>query len=158
MHWSRAENPMSRTCPPQGFPCSSQCDMAAEKHERQQRRWYFTKEELEQTPSRKCGIDADKELSYRHQAANFIQDIGQRLNVYPFFSNATHTGERPDFGNSSLKKNIGVYLLFLKAFFSRVWTFNTTFTQLAMAQRMYVVLFLKPLVLEKVLQHTRNVQ
>ncbi|CAG5092073.1 Similar to CCNT1: Cyclin-T1 (Equus caballus) [Cotesia congregata] len=44
-------------------------------------KWYFTKEQLANTPSRKCGIDADKELSYRQQAANFIQDMGQRLVV-----------------------------------------------------------------------------
>ncbi|XP_024937964.1 cyclin-T isoform X2 [Cephus cinctus] len=44
-------------------------------------KWYFTKEQLANTPSRKCGIDADKELSYRQQAANFIQDMGQRLAV-----------------------------------------------------------------------------
>uniref|UniRef100_A0A3B5MQC2 Cyclin T2b n=1 Tax=Xiphophorus couchianus TaxID=32473 RepID=A0A3B5MQC2_9TELE len=37
--------------------------------------------QLENTPSRRCGIEADKELSYRQQAANLIQDIGQRLNV-----------------------------------------------------------------------------
>lgn len=49
-------------------------------------KWYFTKEQLGNTPSRKCGIDADKELSYRQQAANFIQDMGQRLSVYPFFN------------------------------------------------------------------------
>ncbi|XP_017884722.1 cyclin-T isoform X2 [Ceratina calcarata] len=44
-------------------------------------KWYFTKEQLINTPSRRCGIDADKELSYRQQAANFIQDMGQRLVV-----------------------------------------------------------------------------
>lgn len=48
-------------------------------------KWYFTKEQLANTPSRKNGIDADKELSYRQQAANFIQDMGQRLQVYPFY-------------------------------------------------------------------------
>ncbi|XP_054722741.1 cyclin-T2-like [Uloborus diversus] len=42
---------------------------------------YFTKEQLGNTPSRRCGIDANKELSYRQQAANFIQDMGQRLQV-----------------------------------------------------------------------------
>lgn len=47
-------------------------------------KWYFTKEQLENTPSRKCGFDAHKELSYRQQAANFIQEMGQRLKVYPF--------------------------------------------------------------------------
>lgn len=46
-------------------------------------KWYFTKEQLQNTPSRKCGLDADKELSYRQQAANFIQDMGQKLQVYP---------------------------------------------------------------------------
>jgi len=46
-------------------------------------KWYFTKEQLANTPSRKCGYELDKELSYRQQAANFIQDMGQRLQVYP---------------------------------------------------------------------------
>ena len=46
----------------------------------------FTKEQILNTPSRKHGIDSDKELSYRQQAANLIQDMGQRLSVYPLFS------------------------------------------------------------------------
>uniref|UniRef100_A0AC11DKT0 Cyclin T2 n=1 Tax=Ovis aries TaxID=9940 RepID=A0AC11DKT0_SHEEP len=44
-------------------------------------RWFFTREQLENTPSRRCGVEADKELSYRQQAANLIQEMGQRLNV-----------------------------------------------------------------------------
>lgn len=44
-------------------------------------RWYFPREKLETTPSRRSGIDPDKELTYRQQSANFIQDIGQRLQV-----------------------------------------------------------------------------
>lgn len=48
-------------------------------------KWYFTKEQLENTPSRRAGIPADKELSYRQQAATLIQDMGQRLSVYPSF-------------------------------------------------------------------------
>ncbi|KAK3106275.1 hypothetical protein FSP39_016569 [Pinctada imbricata] len=44
-------------------------------------RWIFTKSQLQNTPSRKSGIDSDKELSYRQQAANLIQDMGQRLQV-----------------------------------------------------------------------------
>ncbi|XP_004711955.1 cyclin-T2 isoform X2 [Echinops telfairi] len=44
-------------------------------------RWFFTREQLENTPSRRCGMEADKELSYRQQAANLIQEMGQRLNV-----------------------------------------------------------------------------
>ena len=46
-------------------------------------RWFFSREQLENTPSRRCGVEADKELSYRQQAANLLQDMGQRLNVYP---------------------------------------------------------------------------
>ncbi|XP_074482600.1 cyclin-T2b [Sebastes fasciatus] len=44
-------------------------------------KWIFTREQLDNTPSRRGGIEADRELSYRQQAANLIQDIGQRLNV-----------------------------------------------------------------------------
>ncbi|XP_029967392.1 cyclin-T2a isoform X2 [Salarias fasciatus] len=44
-------------------------------------KWYFTREQLETTPSRRCGVEPDRELSYRQQAANLIQDMGQRLNV-----------------------------------------------------------------------------
>ncbi|XP_035265278.1 cyclin-T2-like isoform X1 [Anguilla anguilla] len=44
-------------------------------------RWFFTREQLENTPSRACGVEPDRELSYRQQAANLIQDMGQRLNV-----------------------------------------------------------------------------
>ncbi|XP_066544583.1 cyclin-T2a isoform X2 [Amia ocellicauda] len=44
-------------------------------------RWFFTREQLEATPSRRSGVEPDRELSYRQQAANLIQDMGQRLNV-----------------------------------------------------------------------------
>ncbi|XP_059400077.1 cyclin-T2-like [Carassius carassius] len=44
-------------------------------------KWLFTREQLENTPSRRCGVEFDRELSYRQQAANLIQDMGQRLNV-----------------------------------------------------------------------------
>ncbi|TNN51822.1 2-amino-3-carboxymuconate-6-semialdehyde decarboxylase [Liparis tanakae] len=46
-------------------------------------KWFFTREQLETTPSRRCGVEPDRELSYRQQAANLVQDMGQRLNVYP---------------------------------------------------------------------------
>ncbi|NXL68664.1 CCNT1 protein, partial [Chordeiles acutipennis] len=45
------------------------------------RRWYFSRDQLEHSPSRRAGLDPDKELSYRQQAANLLQDMGQRLNV-----------------------------------------------------------------------------
>ncbi|CAL8238055.1 unnamed protein product [Lota lota] len=44
-------------------------------------KWLFSREQLESTPSRRCGVESDRELSYRQQAANLIQDMGQRLNV-----------------------------------------------------------------------------
>ena len=44
-------------------------------------RWLFTREQLSSSPSRAHGVDATKELSYRQQTANFIQDMGRRLNV-----------------------------------------------------------------------------
>ncbi|XP_076008570.1 cyclin-T2b [Genypterus blacodes] len=44
-------------------------------------KWLFTREQLDNTPSRRGGVEADRELSYRQQAANLIQDMGQRLNV-----------------------------------------------------------------------------
>jgi cyclin T len=48
-------------------------------------RWYFTEEKLENSPSRKCGINAELELSYRQRAANLIQEMGQRLQVYDIY-------------------------------------------------------------------------
>ncbi|XP_048221376.1 cyclin-T1 isoform X2 [Perognathus longimembris pacificus] len=45
------------------------------------KRWYFTREQLENSPSRRFGLDSDKELSYRQQAANLLQEMGQRLYV-----------------------------------------------------------------------------
>uniref|UniRef100_A0A8D8I632 Cyclin-T n=1 Tax=Culex pipiens TaxID=7175 RepID=A0A8D8I632_CULPI len=44
-------------------------------------KWYFTSEQLANSPSRRCGMDADQELMYRQRAANLIQDMGQRLQV-----------------------------------------------------------------------------
>ncbi|XP_034243197.1 cyclin-T [Thrips palmi] len=44
-------------------------------------KWYFTKEQLANTPSTKCGYNVDGELSSRQQAAHLIQDMGQRLQV-----------------------------------------------------------------------------
>jgi len=50
-------------------------------------RWLFTNDQLINSPSQKCGIDAPAELSYRQQAACLISDIGQKLELYalPFF-------------------------------------------------------------------------
>ena len=56
--------------------------MAVEKDPKN--RWLFSREELTNSPSRADGVDPDKELSYRQQAANMIHDMGQRLQVYGF--------------------------------------------------------------------------
>jgi hypothetical protein len=44
-------------------------------------KWYFDKAGMENTPSKRCGMDAEKELSYRQSAACFIQDMGIKLKV-----------------------------------------------------------------------------
>ncbi|XP_067647753.1 cyclin-T isoform X2 [Eurosta solidaginis] len=43
--------------------------------------WYFSSEQLSNSPSRRQGIDADTELSYRQMTAYLIQEMGQRLQV-----------------------------------------------------------------------------
>uniref|UniRef100_A0A3Q0RC98 Cyclin-T1 n=1 Tax=Amphilophus citrinellus TaxID=61819 RepID=A0A3Q0RC98_AMPCI len=43
-------------------------------------KWYFIRQQIDNSPSRRAGLDPDKELSYRQQAANLLQDMGQRLN------------------------------------------------------------------------------
>lgn len=45
-------------------------------------KWYYSRAQIDNNPSRRAGLDPDKELSYRQQAANLLQDMGQRLNVY----------------------------------------------------------------------------
>eukprot|EP00126_Sphaerothecum_destruens_P012714 Sdes_comp21773_c0_seq1m20346 len=44
-------------------------------------RWYFTKEQLDKTPSRREGIDANAENAYRVDGATIIQDIGMHLKL-----------------------------------------------------------------------------
>ena len=75
-------------------------------------RWSFTSNQLANTPSRKCGIDSEKESNYRQQAASLIQDMGQRLQVYPFsiewfyrdLNNSSHTGGRDEGHGYSAKR------------------------------------------------------
>ncbi|XP_037037969.1 cyclin-T isoform X3 [Bradysia coprophila] len=47
----------------------------------QDSRWYLTAEQLQNSPSRRCGMDQDQELNHRQNAAYLIQDMGQRLRV-----------------------------------------------------------------------------
>lgn len=55
--------------------------MASDCGDSKDSRWYFKVEQLQNSPSRSHGIDADKELDLRQQAAYLIQDMGQRLRV-----------------------------------------------------------------------------
>lgn len=59
--------------------------MASSSADIKDSRWYFTVEQLRNSPSRSQGIDADKELDHRQQAAHLIQDMGQRIRVYAIF-------------------------------------------------------------------------
>ncbi|XP_065362255.1 cyclin-T isoform X2 [Calliphora vicina] len=43
--------------------------------------WYFSSDDLANSPSRKAGITPDQELSYRQMTAYLIQEMGQRLQV-----------------------------------------------------------------------------
>ncbi|XP_033215334.1 cyclin-T2-like [Belonocnema kinseyi] len=49
-------------------------------------RWLFTKEQLVNTPSRKCKVDAETELQIRQHTAMFIQDLAEGLRMPPFIS------------------------------------------------------------------------
>ncbi|KAK0154754.1 Cyclin-T2 [Merluccius polli] len=64
-----------------GSGCGS---VAMSAHRGPSSKWLFSREQLESTPSRRCGVESDRELSYRQQAANLIQDMGQRLNEVVF--------------------------------------------------------------------------
>ncbi|XP_057322615.1 cyclin-T-like [Microplitis mediator] len=44
-------------------------------------KWYFSKEELKNSPSSKDGISAEKELDHKQQAAYLINDLGKRLKL-----------------------------------------------------------------------------
>ncbi|XP_063309535.1 cyclin-T2-like [Pelobates fuscus] len=44
-------------------------------------RWLFSQKQLDNSPSRLCGVTAGKELLRRQEAASFIQNLGQRLDV-----------------------------------------------------------------------------
>ncbi|XP_030385298.1 cyclin-T [Scaptodrosophila lebanonensis] len=43
--------------------------------------WYFSSDQLANSPSRRCGIKSDEELHYRQLTAYLIQEMGQRLQV-----------------------------------------------------------------------------
>lgn len=44
-------------------------------------KWYLTTEQLQNSPSRKCGLSAECELKYRQITAYLIQEMGQLLRV-----------------------------------------------------------------------------
>ena len=62
--------------------CIHLIKMAAEGEGARTHRWYFTKEELAKSPSRADGVDPEKELRYRQDAASLIQEMGPRLSLW----------------------------------------------------------------------------
>ena len=64
--------------------CPSKIKMAAEREEVPPRRWYYSREQLSNSPSRADGVDPEKELRYRQDAASLIQDMGPKLNLWVF--------------------------------------------------------------------------
>jgi len=55
------------------------------------KKFIFTKSQLRRSPSSECGVTQSKELQYRHQAANFCQDLGQKLSVNQLCINTSIT-------------------------------------------------------------------
>ena len=47
--------------------------------------WIFTEEKIENSPSRKCNMNAETELRNRQHTAMFIQDVADVLRLYPFY-------------------------------------------------------------------------
>lgn len=47
-------------------------------------RWLFSNDELNNTPSRRVGITYDNELELRQRTSQLVQDMGRRLQVYPY--------------------------------------------------------------------------
>lgn len=44
-------------------------------------KWYYSKEELKNSPSQKDGVEAARELRYRREAAELIHTMGDKLNL-----------------------------------------------------------------------------
>merc|ERR1712032_439082 len=82
--------------------------------------WIFTEEELQNSPSRKCGIAVEAENLHRKKAAKYIRTIGQRLNLRQHVEISTAIVFFYRFflrGNPSV--NTGITLLHLRVFFSQ---------------------------------------
>jgi len=47
--------------------------------------WFFGKNELQNTPSFRSGVDARAEEKYRREGAKLIIDAGSALGLYPFY-------------------------------------------------------------------------
>lgn len=47
-------------------------------------KFYFTSEQLADTPSTKDGILIDDEINCHKKSAIFIQSLGEKLKMYPF--------------------------------------------------------------------------
>ncbi|KMZ00272.1 cyclin-T [Drosophila simulans] len=60
-----------------GIPTTANNNLPFEKD----KIWYFSNDQLANSPSRRCGIKGDDELQYRQMTAYLIQEMGQRLQV-----------------------------------------------------------------------------
>lgn len=94
-----------------------------------QSRFYFTSEQLLNSPSRKNGMDADQELQYRQRAANLIQDMGQRLHVYENNSFSTDLNYRQPsktrFSKSFFSRHATTIVCLLSARCVMSWLYET---------------------------------
>ena len=44
--------------------------------------WIFTEEELQNSPSRKCGVTLEEETRYRQKAVDYMKRVGKKLRLY----------------------------------------------------------------------------
>ena len=58
--------------------------MASLTPKEESNRWILSQEQVKNTPSRQQGMDDITETHQRQHAANLVQEIGQRLQVYPY--------------------------------------------------------------------------
>jgi len=74
---ANASSSSSSAASASGIPPSANNNLPFEKD----KIWYFSNDQLVNSPSRRCGIKGDDELQYRQMTAYLIQEMGQRLQV-----------------------------------------------------------------------------
>lgn len=69
---------------PTGPPVTAGPAVVAVSAEPKDSKWFMSLEQVQNSPSRREGIPSDQELNLRQKAAYLIQEMGQKLRVYPF--------------------------------------------------------------------------